>query len=187
MREWWRANRIACVSVLIAACALGLGVFEGYQQRKHARLSVQPYLEMRFSAYPNVQVPGIGLYVYNGGLGPAWITDVTVYLDGSVVSFSRLVESLANEWIANVTETGREGMESQKDFRVSQSNLDEMEKCAILQGEFVLMFEIREEDWTSSRGEFLKEFFARTAVDLSYESVYGESFQLSQGAEQEGR
>ena len=141
---------------------------------------------MRFSAYPNEQIPGIGLYIYNGGLGPAWVETVAVHLDGSEVSLSRLVELLSDEWVAEVTEAGREA-EAQIDFRISNSNLDYREACVIPEGDFVMLVEVRAEDWTPSRGEFLSGFFARTAVDLSYASVYGERFEMKQGADQEGR
>ncbi len=61
---------VAVGSAVIALSALGLAIYEGYQNRKHNRLSVRPALNInRFQKDRTVYA-----VLVNGGLGPAKIT-----------------------------------------------------------------------------------------------------------------
>lgn len=71
-------------TVIIATCALGLSIWQGVAQRQHNELSTEP----RVNAYFKVDGEKWGLFVFNNGLGPAYIEDVKITVtsaDGSTV------------------------------------------------------------------------------------------------------
>lgn len=67
----------------IALSAVGVAVWQGWVMRKHARLSVKPWLEFRWA---DENRPATGsLTLVNSGLGPAVVTKVRVAVnDGSL-------------------------------------------------------------------------------------------------------
>jgi len=67
------------VPILIAVCAVGLTLWQGYQTRIHNRLSVRPDLVQLRSVRPYQE--GIGIYIENNGLGPGTIVKLTLYFD----------------------------------------------------------------------------------------------------------
>ena len=73
-------------SVVVAICAtgiavlsLGISVYEARATRRHNRISVRPFLELRVG-FP--QGRRAGLQLINAGLGPAVITRTVLTLDG---------------------------------------------------------------------------------------------------------
>lgn len=68
---------IALSSAIVALCALGTAIWQGYVTRQHNVLSVRPHLEIVVTSN---DTRGISIDVKNGGLGPAIILciDVTV-------------------------------------------------------------------------------------------------------------
>ena len=57
---------------VIALSALGLAIFEGYQTRKHNRVSVRPKIHIKFTTENGI----FTLSLINGGLGPANLYEI---------------------------------------------------------------------------------------------------------------
>lgn len=66
-------------TVVIATCALGLSIWQGIAQRQHNELSTEP----RINAYFKVDGEKWGLFVFNNGLGPAYIEEVKISVTGA--------------------------------------------------------------------------------------------------------
>lgn len=67
--HWSPKELIAIAATVIALCALGVSVYEGYSGRLHRRLSVRPYVSFAF--YYNKA--GAHFSLDNYGLGPAQV------------------------------------------------------------------------------------------------------------------
>jgi hypothetical protein len=67
-------------SFVISICALALSIYSAWESREHDKISVQPRLE--FSLVANQNLPEVGIYIENNGLGPAFLADMRIYLDG---------------------------------------------------------------------------------------------------------
>ena len=65
--------------VFIAFIALLLALWEGYQNRRHNILSMKPNLY--FEGHSVIDAP-IGLFLVNGGVGPAIILSSRLCVDG---------------------------------------------------------------------------------------------------------
>ena len=69
------------VSWLIGFSALGVALWEGWENRRHNRMSVRPHL----SSWMDSTNGRYRLIIKNDGLGPALIREFVVTLDGEVV------------------------------------------------------------------------------------------------------
>jgi hypothetical protein len=63
---------VPIVAVAIAFISLGLSIWQGYENRRHNRLSVKP--KLTFDFFKAINDPQIGLVLSNKGTGPALIT-----------------------------------------------------------------------------------------------------------------
>lgn len=70
-------------AIFISVLALCLSVYEGMETRKHNRLSVTPHLVFYDSLAQKKD--RVGLFLENGGLGPAIIREMHISLDGKEV------------------------------------------------------------------------------------------------------
>jgi hypothetical protein len=70
---------IAVCATFIAVLSLGVSVYEARAARRHNRISVRPFLELR-AGLPQGRMAGLQLI--NAGLGPAVITRTVLTLDG---------------------------------------------------------------------------------------------------------
>ncbi|MDT9001193.1 hypothetical protein RQP53_18085 [Paucibacter sp. APW11] len=70
-------------TMIVAVCALGTSLWQGYTIQKHNRLMVQPILDSEI----NTELDGAwSSFVLNSGLGPAKATRAEFYADGKPVS-----------------------------------------------------------------------------------------------------
>jgi hypothetical protein len=77
---------IALSSAVVAICALGVSIWQGYVARLHCRLSVTPHIDVVF----DVSGPhGNDITLKNGGLGPAIVRSVEVTLGGTTKQLHR--------------------------------------------------------------------------------------------------
>jgi hypothetical protein len=70
---------VAICATVIAVLALAVSVYEARATRRHDRISVRPFLELRVGLR---QGSTAGLQLINAGLGPAAITKTVLTLDG---------------------------------------------------------------------------------------------------------
>jgi hypothetical protein len=71
-------------SFIVAACALGLSVWQGYVQREHNHVSLEPRINAYFQS--NNGKSTTGLYLINNGLGPGYVERLDIYFDGKLIS-----------------------------------------------------------------------------------------------------
>ena len=79
------ANRsIAISSILVSLLALVFTVYQGYETRRHNRLSLLPHIFINY--YLNEAETGkTGVEIVNDGVGPAVITNFRVFYDGKKI------------------------------------------------------------------------------------------------------
>lgn len=70
---------VAICATVIAVVSLAVSVYEARATRRHNRISVRPFLELRVSLSQGRKA---GLQLINAGLGPAVITGTALTLDG---------------------------------------------------------------------------------------------------------
>ena len=70
---------VAICATVIAVVSLAVSVYEARATRRHNRISVRPFLELRVNLS---QGHTAGLQLINAGLGPAVITGTVLTLDG---------------------------------------------------------------------------------------------------------
>lgn len=75
---------ISYSAMLTAFMALIVSIYEGYEIRKHNRLSVRPYLQ---NAVSRNGISNYSIGIKNGGLGPAIIDGFDIYARGKKVEF----------------------------------------------------------------------------------------------------
>ncbi|MBB6244896.1 hypothetical protein [Rhodanobacter sp. MP1X3] len=95
------ANLTAWGSLVIALCALGFSIQQGFASRKHDRLSVRPKLDWTSSW---VYGKAVRLSLRNNGLGPAVIGAMTVTFDG--IDYVVDAEGMVSDLHASLTITG---------------------------------------------------------------------------------
>jgi hypothetical protein len=66
------SDAIALSSAVVALCALGISLWQGYVSRRHSILSVQPHVELVITYTQS----SMTVSLKNGGLGPAFIESV---------------------------------------------------------------------------------------------------------------
>jgi hypothetical protein len=71
---------VAICATVIAVFSLAVTVYEAWATRRHDRISVHPFLELRIGLR---QGRTAGLQLINSGLGPALITNTILTLDGT--------------------------------------------------------------------------------------------------------
>src|SRR5258708_3069317 len=73
---------VGFAAILISVCAVAVGAYEAYLQRKHDRAQVWPHLELTLTSAPT----GAALQVINAGIGPAVVRSVNLLVDGRPTS-----------------------------------------------------------------------------------------------------
>jgi hypothetical protein len=70
------------ITLIIALAAIGLAIWEGAENRRHNRLSVQPRLAGAIDAGRDGSAEYVRMTIENAGLGPAVIKTFRIYWDG---------------------------------------------------------------------------------------------------------
>lgn len=79
-----KKSHIDKLSLAIAVCALGLSLWQGYQQRVQNHVAVEPRINAYFKL--DGKTDQNGLYIFNNGLGPAYVESLEVTVDGEPVT-----------------------------------------------------------------------------------------------------
>lgn len=102
---WQRLQSL--LVLVIALVAIVLAAWEGLENRRHNRLSVQPRLGGEYSTGRQGDTQYVRVAVENTGLGPAVIKSFRMFLDGREVSANDEANQTAwNEIIAAVATPG---------------------------------------------------------------------------------
>lgn len=145
----------ALSSMLVAACALVISIWQSYSIQQHNKLSLRPYLEMAFEY--DRREGRWGLYIYNQGMGPAQVTAVQYKVDGK--SYPDIVAFLIALGEAPDCYTrGNIG----RFYKVEDRQVvlrTQNESCFKQEQAFNVMFN-------------------RVQIVLDYQSLYGETYQL---------
>lgn len=73
-------------SLVVAASALGLSLWQGYVQRQHNHVSLEPRVNAYFQSNESLGVTG--LYIVNNGMGPGYVEEIKVFVDGKLIARS---------------------------------------------------------------------------------------------------
>jgi hypothetical protein len=84
------------VTLVIAVAAIGLAIWEGAENRRHNRLSVQPRLAGAVDAGRESAAEYVRMTVENTGLGPAVVKTFRIYWDG--VPRDTIKPSSSTQW-----------------------------------------------------------------------------------------
>ncbi len=74
------------LSVIIAACVLSVTIWQGWQNRKHNRLSVKPFLNVLGCVSRSGNIKDYTVTLVNHGVGPAIIKNFELLFEGKSVS-----------------------------------------------------------------------------------------------------
>ncbi len=102
-RSWGSSDRLEntanILTVLVALAAIGLAVWEGYQNRQFFRLSVLPYLEpIERTQSETDSTDIVRLAIENTGLGPAVLQNVFYFRDNEKIFEARQPDSSFSLW-----------------------------------------------------------------------------------------
>jgi len=149
-------------SIIIALVALFVAVWQGYLMRKHNRLSLRPHLT--FLHKLSDQDPRFFLEIQNNGVGPAEIRQFRVFLDSKPQEHFEPAS-----WIPMLSIIGLKG-------RTCGTSLDSGEFIAAGQKLQMLKYDSGNEPLGSRQ---IRQALQRIMVQVTYRSVYGESYETS--------
>lgn len=153
----WEKYTALC-SMLVAACALIISIWQGYSMQQHNKLSLRPYLETEFNYAKD---GSLELYINNNGMGPAQVTSVSYSVDG-VKQPNSAAFLLALGEDPNC---------------YTQGNIERFYKVSDQQ---VVFKSLQESCFKTIEG--LYAMLNRVNIVLEYQSLYGESYQLIFGS-----
>lgn len=150
-------------AVVIALCALGVSIWQGWVTRQHARLSVQPYLSIRKKI--NEERKHGALEIINSGLGTATIKRIVIKSLSkkfSDIDFSsdfcsyQIAELLSSNFICPYV-----------NYTVSHIG------SYLMAGESIYFFELQfQEDGKSYLYTHFEQFVSDLEIHIQYESSY---------------
>lgn len=151
----------AIAAIIIALIALGISVWQGYETRRHNRLSVTPKLTYDYSlssAYPEVAIK-----LSNNGIGPAIIKDFALHVDGI-----RIEDIGYGGWKS----VGNKLNTFQPWVRSAFLNKEDVMRV----GETKMLFSVDRKNINRERKEIILKAFSRLKISIEYESIYGDNY-----------
>ncbi len=159
------SHRITAISTIFIACvAVGISIWQGYETRRHNRLSAKPFLGIRFSI--SEKKPLMGVWIENNGFGPAIIKEFIVYLDGQPTK-------------VNSYEAAKKVYQAAKIYDKSKSFWSPMKSAVLKLGGRINIISYPKENWTTEGIEKFKERLSHLGFKFIYESIYEEEFKVS--------
>ena len=154
----WEKVTALC-SMLVALCALLISIWEGYSMQQHNQLSLRPYLETELNTSDDGQWE---LFINNNGLGPAEVKDVQYFVDGkSYVTRDDFLKALGEEPTC-----------------YARGNIGRFYKVSDRQMVYNTLNKVCFKPESA-----LMAMLSRMQIVITYQSLYGESFQLVIGQE----
>lgn len=156
---------IGISSTIIALCALGYSVYQGYQIRIHNKLSVRPHLSTW--THSNVEERTYTVELINNGLGPAVIDNFVVKIDGKKISGD------GTEPIEKALKTlfPRIPYHAHQSYVAQGYSMAPKERCKVVEVKFT------ETQFPSP--EEVEQALRRSDLEITYKSYYGEIFHFS--------
>jgi len=153
---------IAASAVIIAACALGLTWWQAHSSQRHNKLSVKPHLILKPKL--NGEDREYRIRLVNNGLGPAFITSFTSYLDGDKLTDTK---SMLN----TIIETLFEG-------KVALKSMDAVDGQSVIPaGKHIELIKVCLDKHLVKNDADLKNFIIslenRVRFEIEYKSIYG--------------
>lgn len=152
---------ISIASAVVALTALGVSIWQGYETRKHNRLSVTPNLVYYTQFSPTDKLQGFN--ITNNGLGPAIIDNFTIYVDDYLVN-----TQAASTWLEVIDK-----LELDRSW-ITYNWLEP--GYAIRPDETVWLIAISETDQTVENINLLKNVLPRLRIQIEYHSIYEDPF-----------
>lgn len=148
---------IAGCAVIVSAIAVLLALYEGILSRAHARLSVKPALEIELEYSEREGLFSVQLG--NKGLGPAYITEYRIQVDGET-----LRHSAVDVWEKVFEKVGL----SSSNYRLQSLNSGTV--IAANEHRLLLRAELKNEDAEAICA------IARITIEVLYKSAYDEPY-----------
>lgn len=151
------------LTLIIAITAIGLATWEGLENRRHNRLTVQPRLDASIGAGREGSTEYVRMVVESSGLGPAVIKDFRIYLNGVMQDSSQT--SSGSPWDNVIKAVSTEG---------SQINARAFGRGHYFPpGREYVLFEARRPTGSSGGGTSFTGLLDQLAIQVCYCSVYG--------------
>ncbi|HEX6588681.1 MAG TPA: hypothetical protein VF039_06635 [Longimicrobiales bacterium] len=149
------------LTLLIAIVAIALAVWEGLENRRHNRLTVQPRLNASIDAGRNSDQEYVRMALESSGLGPAVLTRFVIYFDG--VAQDTTMNTDTHPWANVIAGVEQDGMSINAQAYGMGSYIPSGE-------ERVLFEATRQYD---AAAPSLSDILDRIAVQVCYCSIYG--------------
>lgn len=143
---------VAICATVIAVLSLAVSVYEASATRRHDRISVRPFLELRVGLRQGCMA---GLQLINAGLGPAAITKTVLTLDG--------------ESLGEFSETSVNMLRSKLSIRPAAVTF----RKTILAADYDQFLLSVEPFDRTEHAEFAELVRHRLGLEIHYESLYG--------------
>lgn len=166
---WDNISLTEMASVIIALCALGFTVWQGFRQRKHDRLSVKPHIDFyeKFSHTDDNLI--YTLFVQNNGLGPAIIRSHRVYKRSGTNNENVEIENFEEE------------LRNHLGYEISSIHtLDLHDDGGISANARHMLLAIHVKSLEhDGRARLKQRIYLGYVIEIEYESMYGETFIFS--------
>ncbi len=146
-------NLQSLIAITIATLAVVISIWQGFEQRRHNRLSVKPLLNFETVAHNQTKT----IRLSNDGLGPAIIKEFYVTMDGEKID-----ANVQNPWTPVVENRGLTGQVSQMWYLAESSILKPEKSYNLLSWPLDSMAQLD------------------IQVVIAYESIYQQGFRISE-------
>ena len=145
-------------AIIVAICAVAISVWQGYETRKHNRLSTKPIILYEWEVKEGQKS---GIYIQNNGLGPAILTDIEFSYAGKIIQ-----RKDNSKWAIVSKKINRNG--GKVIFNYFNPG------AAFIPGQKFFFFFVKNYD--SKNPKELGDMYSKLGITLSYCSVYGDCF-----------
>lgn len=173
MTWWLQTNALTVASIFIAACALGLTIWQGCMQRAHNRKSVLPIIEVLIRSGPDADGHEAGFYLRNSGIGPAILKRITILYKGQPLKNASTLRQLVDSHWKPAPTTPLERIWHTWPIGLNT----EFEGATILPGEEIYILKLRNESWKEGLVDALREILGDIVIGFRWRSIYRKQFE----------
>jgi hypothetical protein len=159
MKKVFSSDKVLSISaIIIALASIFISVWEGFEIRKHNRLSVRPKLEISY----NVAQDNFGYVLTNNGLGPAIIMEKKLFIDNTEIKSSGFSGYDEFFEVLNL-----------KDRLIMHGATGSGITIRPSKNENIFVFKFVENE---DKEKLISQIYNRVRIEISYKSMYDESF-----------